>query len=145
MLLYKEGKFNALGVSFTLPNGFWLETEPENAVQYGLTAYTPDKQFQVVWEIEEGCHGTVAELQELFGPETGIKALSEITPVSIGGISGHRVMYRTYCDERLEYRFAVGEGVELSVCVYAKAGNIADAKSKALVDEIMSGISLEKS
>ena len=143
MLLFKGGKFHALGVAFELPDGFWLETEPEDVVQYGLVAYTPDKQHQVLWEIEEGCHGTAAELEEFFGPETGIEAMSEIAPLTINDLSGHQVMYRTSQDERLEYRFAIREGVEFSVCIYAKTGSIVDVQSQKVTQEILRGISLE--
>lgn len=52
-------------------------------------------------------------------------------------------MYSTYCDERLEYRFSIEDGVELSVCIYAKTGNISDAKSKALIDDILAGLAID--
>ena len=143
MLLYKEGRFHALGVAFLLPDGFLLDTEAEDAVQYGLSAFTPDEKYRVQWEIEEGCRGTAEELQELFGPESGITALSDIMPASAGGLSGHQVMYRTGSDERLEHRFAVGGGVELSVCVAAKSGSIAGVKDARFMKDILAGIEVD--
>ncbi len=68
-------------------------------------------------------------------------ALSNIMPASAGGLSGHQVMYRTGSDERLEYRFAVGGGVELSVCVAAKSGgSIAGGKDARFMKDILAGI-----
>lgn len=122
--------------------GFLLDTEAEDAVQYGLSAFTPDEKYRVQWEIEDGCRGTEEELQELFGPESGITALSDILPASAGGLSGHQVMYHTGSDERLEHRFA-GGGVELSVCVAAKSGNIAGVKDARFMKDILAGIGVD--
>ena len=70
-------------------------------------------------------------------------ALSNIMPASAGGLSGHQVMYRTGSDERLEHRFAVVGGVELSVCVVAKSGSIAGVKNARFMKDILAGIEVD--
>lgn len=42
MLQYKDGRFYAPGVSFEIPYGFYLETEPEVLLEYGISAWTPN-------------------------------------------------------------------------------------------------------
>lgn len=72
MLLYKGGKFHTHGVAFTIPDGFLVEPAPDAIPQNGFVAYTPDQRYIVEWDVEQGCHGTKEELEELFSPRRHI-------------------------------------------------------------------------
>lgn len=93
MLQYKDGRFYAPGVSLQIPNGFYLETEPEVYFEYGLTAWTPDRAYLVSWEFEEGCQGTEKELRDLFTGVSGIMLIGTIEPISVNGLNGHYAAY----------------------------------------------------
>ena len=142
MLLYKDGKFHTQGIVFTIPDGFLIDSTPAAIPQNGLIAYTPDERYIVEWDVEEGCHGTKEELEELFYPGGPFIPLCPISTVSVNGLSGHQVMCRSNADQRWEMRFAAGEGVELSVCVYTnmKNGNIEDAKDAEFMKEVLAGL-----
>ena len=47
MLIYKNGSFHAGGVSFRLPGGACLETEPVTSYEYGLTALVEKQNLGV--------------------------------------------------------------------------------------------------
>ena len=95
--------------------------------------------------MEQGCHGTKEELEELFLPGNTFIPLGPITPLSVNDLAGHQVMCRSNTDQRWEMRFDAGEGVELSVCVYTnmKNGSIEDARDAEFVKEVLAGISVE--
>ena len=71
--------------------------------------------------------------------------LGQITPLSVNGLSGHQVMYRSNTDQRWEIRFAGKDGVELSVCICTntKNGSIEDAKAAEFMKAILAGIDMD--
>ena len=142
MLLYKDGKFYTHGIWFTIPNGFLVEPAPDAIPQNGFVAYTPDQRYIVEWDVEQGCHGTKEELEELFLPGGTFMPLGPITPLTVNALAGHQVMCRSSADQRWEMRFDAGEGVELSVCIYTnmKNGNIEDARGTGFIKAILAGI-----
>lgn len=142
MLLYKGEKFHTQGIVFTIPDGFLIDPAPAAIPQNGLIAYTPDERYIVEWDVEEGCHGTKEELEELFLPDSPFIPLCPITPISVNGLSGHQVMCRSNADQRWEMRFSIKDGIELSVCIYTnmKNGNIEDAKDAEFVKEVLAGL-----
>lgn len=145
MLLYKDGKFHTHGIWFVIPDGFLVEPAPDAIPQNGFVAYTPDQRYMVEWDVEQGCHGTKEELEELFFPGGSFLPLGPITPLTVNGLAGHRVMCRSNTDQRWEMRFSAGEGVELSVCIYSnmKNGSIEDAKGAPFVQDLLSGLGAE--
>ncbi len=145
MLLYKDGKFHTNGIWFTIPDGFLVEPAPDAIPQSGFVAYTPDQRYMVEWDVEQGCHGTKEELEELFLPGGAFLPLGPITPLAVNGLTGHQVMCRSNTDQRWEMRFDAGEGVELSVCVYTnmKNGSIEDAGDAAFVKEVLAGLGVD--
>ena len=50
MLRFQNGRFYTHGVSFTMPDGFLMETEPEFVHQYGISAWSPDESCYVEWD-----------------------------------------------------------------------------------------------
>ena len=145
MLLYKDGKFHTHGIWFTIPDGFLVDPAPDAIPQNGFVAYTPDQRYMVEWDVEQGCHGTKEELEELFLPGSAFLPLGPITPLTVNGLTGHQVMCRSNTDHRWEMRFDAGEGAELSVCVYTnmKIGSIEDARDAEFVQDILSGLGAE--
>ena len=145
MLLYKDGKFHTLGVAFTIPDGFLVEPSPSVVPQNGFVAYSPDERYIVEWDVEQDCHGTKEELEELFFEDSPFIPLCPISPVSANGLSGHQVMCRSNTDQRWEMRFAVKADIEISVCVYTnlKNGSIEDAKDAPFIREVLAGLSVD--
>lgn len=140
MLLFKDGCFHALGVCFSIPDGFILETEPNNTLQYGLGAWTPDEKLYVEWEIDQGCNGTYNELSELFSSDIGMLPITGITPVSVNGLSGHRVSYRNRNCKFFEVRLAVGPNTEISVTISGTGHQEIDVEKNPQLQTVINGI-----
>ena len=140
MLQYKDGRFSAQGVSFSIPNGFFLETEPEFCYEYGFGAWTPDKQYYMEWQIETGCTGTENELRQLFETGSETKPLSEIQPVTVNGLAGHYTAYQNKNGQFFELRLSAHGGTEIALTVKSAGGDILAAMHTPSIKAAMDGI-----
>lgn len=136
MLLYQNGRFHALGVSFVLPDGFILDTVAGFTAEHAFAAFSPDERYYVEWQIEAECHGTRKELEELFLPGLGIKPRSTIIPFEVNGLSGHYAIYRANERDCLEFRLAVDGDTEISVRIMTQTEDIFQTKDEPFVEEI---------
>lgn len=140
MLLYKGGRFHALGVSFVLPEGFILDTLAGFTDNHAFAAFSPDNKYYVEWQIESECRGTRKELEELFLPGLGIRPMSTIIPFSVNGLSGHYAFYQSKKCSCLEYRLSVAGDTEISVRFKTNSENIFQAKDEPFVECILRSI-----
>jgi len=137
MIRCQNGRFYTHGVSFTIPDGFHLETEPEFVYQFGLGAWVPDKSCYVEWTVEDNCLGTEKELVSLFQEPSNAIPLSEIQSVSVNGLSGHQV---TYCKEQkffLEVRLSLQKEAEF---VFLASGERKEISTRQDVQQALNGI-----
>ena len=72
MMLYKQGRFWVEGASFQIPEGFYIETDPDVNYERGLAAWDPTRAHLYLWAIsEEEEEGTfcfsLADLQNRSG------------------------------------------------------------------------------
>lgn len=140
MLLYKNGRFHALGASFVLPDGFILDTAAGFSDIHAFAAFSPGNRYYVEWQIEAECRGTRKELEELFLPGLGIRPMSTIIPFDVNGLNGHYAIYRTEECDCLEYRLSVEGDTEISVRIKTKSENIFQAKDEPFVKSILRSI-----
>ena len=140
MLQYKNGRFYAPGVSFALPEGFYLETMPEVCSEYGLAAWTPDKKYYLEWDLEEGCMGTERELTEMTSPDWGARRHSPVTAVQAGALSGHRALYENKNGTFLEVRLALAAERELVVRFVKKAADLREPDVEPYLETVLAGV-----
>lgn len=122
MLLYKNGRFHIGKASFALPDGFYLESDIELTEGSALCAWDPERKYLFRWQYFHDCEGSARELQKWFLPDSGLTPLSEVVPVSIYGLTGHMVLYRSYRPRYCEVRLDLGAGEELSLMVETREG-----------------------
>ena len=128
MLLYENGRFCACGFAFELPDGFLMNTEPDECFPRGFGAWASgEEEIYVEWQIEMGCHGTYEELRELFIDGSGMFPINDISPIIINGLPGHHVLYTDKTGQRYEIRLSSGDGNELSFRVKAEDTDILTA------------------
>lgn len=125
MLLYKNGRFYAPYVSFALPDDILVETEPTYCYQYGLTACTPDRRYEMDWQVELGCLGTERELAVLFTDEAGYTPRGQIEPVAVNGLTGHQAYYRDAMLRHMETRLDLGHGAEMVFHIWTGKADLA--------------------
>lgn len=140
MLLYKNGRFYGEKVSFLVPDGFYLEVDPEIIGEYGFCAWSPQRDCLCCWRSYDGCGGTAAELETRFFPECGCVPLSPVTPIQLNGLSGHFVFYRDLQKQYYEARFDLTDGDQLSFSVEAQGKDIRRLMDTPECKAVLTGI-----
>lgn len=113
MLFYKDGRFHAYGVSFQIPDGFYLETCPDEQYDNGFMLYPPDRSFWVQLMVCGDCMDTQKEFEYTFSDIMSLRSQEGITPVCLDGLSGHQAIYTIWGRPYYEIRLNLPWGKEL--------------------------------
>ncbi len=104
-------------ISFALPNGFWIETEPEAPSPDSFTLVTPDRKAHITimfdTSIEETTYQEIAALAENYYA----KPTEKIFPINIGTLNGHGII----CPPKLHCHLIRLDISRLNLC--DKSGN----------------------
>lgn len=134
MLQYVNHRFHSKGVSFQIPDGYFLNSEPGEEKDDMLYLYAPDKSFHVMMQIEEDCDGSADELETVLD-DMAATVVYPISPVAVNGLSGHHTTYRTKRTQYYEVWFDISVGVALSI-VIETYGDIMDIDTAAVIAAI---------
>lgn len=146
MLLYREGRFYTKGVSFKLPDGFYLVTEPETTSEELLSMTDAKEEYSVIWQTVEECEGTKEELEEIIDPKEGYGYIGEIESIEHNGLRGHQLRYRSDSGEReyCERRYQLSDDIHFVVIIYTeKETGIEEVLSREEVKDILDSIRAE--
>ena len=107
MLQYKNHRFYYEGVSFALPDGYYLDTNYGDGAEDALDFWTKDMSLRIRIAIEPETKGPLKELNSVIrdleecvvmdGPEANI----------LNGLAGYRAIYDTGRRQYCEMRYAV--------------------------------------
>ena len=107
MLQYKNHRFYYEGVSFALPDGYYLDTNYGDGAEDALDFWTKDMSLHIRIAIEHETKGPLKELNSVIqeleecvvmeGPEANI----------LNGLAGYRAIYDTGRRQYCEMRYAV--------------------------------------
>ena len=92
MLLYKNGRFYSKDVSFMVPNGFYFDSDPDRLYSDGVIAWNSSCANSYSWTIQQGFQSSKEDLEGLF--LQGYRFLSQVMPIQMNGLMGHRLIYR---------------------------------------------------
>lgn len=140
MLQWKDGRFHALGISFAIPDGFFLESEQETTHENGLSAWTPDMRCRVDWRIDEYDVSPYDGLNRLFSPNSGLNPQGGIERISVNGLSGFSALYETETAQFLEARLEAGEGGQLIVIIQDHKKDIVSLIRSKEIQAVLSGL-----
>ena len=140
MLLWKDGRFHAFGISFAIPDGFYLESEPETIQENGLSAWTPDMHCRVIWWIEECDISPYDGINNLFSPGSGMTPLGEIEPMDVNGLSGCSALYKTKEEQLFEARLGTGSDSQLIVIIEDYTQDIASRIKSPEIQTVLRSI-----
>lgn len=118
MLQYKKGRFHCEGVSFEIPENFYLDTDCDISYENGLEFITPDEKMVIEYDITDYDGSTEKELQKLFRNGSYI-VIEPITPVLINGLKGHKCCYRTSKESFYEVHLEITEELEFVYCLHS--------------------------
>lgn len=101
VFLCKNGRLYAENISFILPNGLYLDTNPECSSEWSIHFILPDASVSVGFHLETASFSTIQELQRAI-MDCGNHPISEPLPTILNNIEGHYAMYRSETYEYFE-------------------------------------------
>ena len=148
MLLYKQGRFYAGGISFVLPDNSCLVIfEAQNYYENGLEITDPQESMVIDISLDYAELPSKDFLDDILEGDS-FKCLSETTPICIGGLSGHRTVYEAKYDRYCEYRFELPEydeinSLEILIRVEKGGTDIFEAINSEMVLQLLNSIRKE--
>lgn len=141
MLEFRNGRFFAYGLSFTMPDGFYLHDEQQ--APFGLCCFSPDQAIYMMVKVAPEGEEIRASMQDFFASDPSFHPDSVVEPIIINGTRGYAALYHrngvAYYEVRL--RFARGQVVTfLAQSEYRKNRNL---KRDGSVQAILQTIQIE--
>ena len=118
MLQYKKGRFHCKGVSFEIPENFFLDTYCDITYENGLELISPNEKMVVEYNICDFDGSTEEELQKLLRGDSFV-VIEPITPVLINGLVGHQCSYRTSSENYFEVHLKITDELEIIYCLHS--------------------------
>lgn len=107
MLLHKNHRFYCEGVSFALPDGYYLDTNYGDSPEDSLDFWTEDESLRVRIAIERETKGPLAELNYVIRELEDCTVLEGPEAILINGLVGYKATYDTDRTQYCEMRFAI--------------------------------------
>ena len=104
MLQYKNHRFYYEGVSFALPDGYYLDTNYGDGAEDALDFWTKDMSLRLRIAVEHETKGPVQELNSVIRDLEDCVVLEGPEANLLNGLAGYRATYdsgrRQYCEMR---------------------------------------------
>ena len=104
MLQYKNHRFYYEGVSFALPDGYYLDTNYGDGAEDALDFWTKDMSLRIRIAIEHETKGPLQELNSVIRDMEDCVVLEGPEANLLNGLAGYRATYdsgrRQYCEMR---------------------------------------------
>lgn len=120
MLRYKNHRFHAANVSFQIPDGYFLDTDPEENANNCIRLWNPDKLYSVEIRVDDSERGSEMELAYVL-QGMNPQILHTIKPTCVNGILGHHATYRNTRTQYYELWLDINARLVMLVLVVTKA------------------------
>lgn len=144
MLLIKDGRFYAQGVSFQLPDGVYVETDPGTPHEQGFTVW--EKNHEVLMDIyideEDDPLGSLQKILE--DDDSSFIPYSPISKLVLNGMNGYEVSYHDKNVDYYECRLVVSEDIAVTFFAQYEKGSIKKPKEFPAIKELLESIRLEE-
>ncbi|MBQ6625215.1 MAG: hypothetical protein IIX39_05300 [Clostridia bacterium] len=131
MFKYSCGKLSSNGVSFTIPDNFYINTEPPTTREDFIEFVSIDKSYTISMGIEPSFEGTKYELEQFLSEDGGCLPIGDIESVTINNLHGHQ-MFFLGCKEEFQLRLSVNCTTEFVVHIAMKNQNKIEEIVKSL-------------
>ena len=104
MLLYKNHRFYFEGVSFAIPDGYYLDTNYGDGAENSLDFWTKDMSLRIRIAIDQETKGPLEELKSVIRDLEDCVVLEGPDAILQNGLAGYKAIYdtgrRQYCEMR---------------------------------------------
>ena len=123
MLTIKNCVLTSSGIEICIPSGFCLGSDDESLVYNGITVYSQDETYRMVWQVnedeelstEEGLHYLLEEMCES-------DIIQPVTQIVVNGLSGHCVAYTDGRNGNYEARFSLPDNQQVYFYIITEQG-----------------------
>lgn len=135
MLQYKNRRFYYEGVSFAMPDGYYLDTNYGDGAEDALDFWTRDMSLRIRIAIERETKGPLAELNSVIRDLEDCVVIEGPEAHLLNGLAGYKATYDTGRREYCEMRYVVsGDGNNLTELMLLFVGDPNLPEQEVLVD-----------
>lgn len=138
MLFYKNHRFHYEGVSFAIPDGYYLDTNYGDGAADALDFWTEDKSLRIRVAIEQETKGSLAELNSAIRDLEDCIVLEGPEAILMNGLTGYSAVYDSGRRQYYEIRCAIsGSGDQQTEIMLLFVGDTQLPSMDMLKDLIM--------
>lgn len=142
MLRFMGGRFHMPGASITIPEGFYLNSAPEMADDFGIVIVPKDRAFSV--HLSYWKNGRTDEaLRAILTEEDEYLIIRDIAPVVNNGLHGHDAIYSCENVGYYEARFQMTDQQNLLCLVTTKSDALEEIMAGQDYRDVLAGIRRE--
>ena len=147
MLFYENGKIRIGSVNIKIPDGVYIETQPEMSYELGIVLVSPDENYQITIQGDNERHNALKFLNSVT-QGVGYKHLGKPQPIKVNDLEGWQLCYGESGDKMVYYEvvFDIPETEEARILdIYVRIDTPQDRESiikGRIVQELLQGITL---
>ena len=123
MLTIKNCVLTSSGVEICIPSGPCLGSDDESLVYNGITVYSKDETYRMVWQVNEDEELSTEEgLNYLLEEMCESDIIQPVTPIAVNGLSGHCVAYTDGRNGNYEARFSLPNNQQVYFYIITEQG-----------------------
>lgn len=141
MLQFKEGRFHYSGVSFYIPDGFFLDTGYDFHFE-GLPVISPDGKVFVEIGFDKSRKDPKSDLEHYFDPgsDSDLEVRSSLEPIDVNGLQGFRASYVSLENAFVEYRLCLPQGGLMWLTIKQKGVTVRELLRSEHLTAVLDGV-----
>ena len=147
MLYYESGKIRFGSVYVKIPDGVYIETQPEMSYEFGFVLVSPDERFQITIQCDNEKKDALKYLNSVT-QGVGYKHLDKPEKIQVNGLHGWQLRYGDIGDRSIYYEVVldIPKTEEARILdIYVRIEHPTDRESvinSRIVQELLSGITI---
>ena len=131
MFRYFNHRFHWKNFSFQIPDGFYLDCDPEPSGGNTMWLQSPNFDFYISIDIQIDSEGTQEALRDVI-IDMMPECVAPIRPVSVNGLCGHHASYRLIRPRYYELFLDLGGGELLNIVIWSSNDSVYDQTAAAI-------------
>lgn len=119
MFLYRNHRLYYGNVSFQIPDGFFLDANPDEDTDDYLKLVAPDESYSIDIRFYQDSMDAKAELESVIH-DLRAEIFYPVAPIIMGGLPGYHATYRDRRTQYYEAWFDIEESFTLDMVFYTK-------------------------
>ena len=118
MFHYLNHRFHWNNISFQIPDGYYLDSDPEMPDKNSIWLVSPTLDFRVAITITTCSEDTISALNSSIS-DMNPELIAPIAPISVNGLRGHHASYRLIRPRYYEAYLDLGLGELLNILIWS--------------------------